>query len=87
MRATGEPAASPVFLGDLLRPRALLVGRAARGPALRIAAVPVLRFKAHPLAASWPHAAVDIFEADDVLLVELSKGDLEYPHRLLAYAG
>jgi len=31
------------------------------------------------------HTAVEVLQADDVLLVELPKRDLEYPHRTLPH--
>src|SRR3712207_4631180 len=34
---------------------------------------------------SGAHAAVDVFQANDVLLVELAEGDLEHPDRALAH--
>src|SRR5919112_1976119 len=44
--------------------------------------------EAHPGSnpeSSLHHTAVDVIEPDDVLLIELPKGDLQYPH--LAFAG
>jgi hypothetical protein len=29
---------------------------------------------------SWCHTTVDVIEPDDVLLIELAEGDLQYPH-------
>src|SRR5215210_5063808 len=39
------------------------------------------------LQASRTHTTVGVFEADDVVLVELTEGDLEDSHRSLAFTG
>jgi hypothetical protein len=64
-----------------------LAGRLCALGATRLVFVPKAHLRARRTPeASGSHAAVDVLQADDVLLIELSEGDLKYPHRLRAWA-